>query len=137
MNSIFDTGLEQNGANHTPMTPLGFIARSAEVYPERLAIIHGELRQTWAQTYARCRQLASALQQHGIGKNDTVAVMLPNTPPMVEAHFGVPMAGAVLNTLNTRLDPQTIAFMLDHGEAKALTLDHQYASVVANAFALR
>nr|WP_312988696.1 acyl-CoA synthetase [Comamonas koreensis] len=137
MNSIFDTGLEQNGANHTPMTPLGFIARSAEVYPERLAIIHGELRQTWAQTYARCRQLASALQQHGIGKNDTVAVMLPNTPPMVEAHFGVPMAGAVLNTLNTRLDPQTIAFMLDHGEAKALIVDPEYASVVANALALR
>ncbi|MEJ5126712.1 acyl-CoA synthetase [Comamonas sp. MYb21] len=137
MNSIFDTGLEQNGANHTPMTPLGFIARSAEVYPERLAIIHGELCQTWAQTYARCRQLASALQQHGIGKNDTVAVMLPNTPPMVEAHFGVPMAGAVLNTLNTRLDPQTIAFMLDHGEAKALIVDPEYAGVVAKALALR
>ncbi|WP_423933908.1 acyl-CoA synthetase [Comamonas sp. 23] len=137
MNSIFDTGLEQNGANYTPMTPLGFIARSAEVYPERLAIIHGELRQTWAQTYARCRQLASALQQHGIGKNDTVAVMLPNTPPMVEAHFGVPMAGAVLNTLNTRLDPQTIAFMLEHGEAKALIVDPEYASVVAKALALR
>jgi len=137
MSSIFDTGLARNGANHTPMTPLGFIARSAEVYPDRLAIIHGELRQTWAQTYARCRQLASALQQHGIGKNDTVAVMLPNTPPMVEAHFGVPMAGAVLNTLNTRLDPQTIAFMLDHGEAKALIVDPEYASVVAKALALR
>jgi len=137
MSSIFDTGLARNGANHTPMTPLGFIARTAEVYPERLAIIHGELRQTWAQTYARCRQLASALQQHGIGKNDTVAVMLPNTPPMVEAHFGVPMAGAVLNTLNTRLDPQTIAFMLDHGEAKALIADPEYASVVAKALALR
>lgn len=137
MSSIFDTGLARNEANHTPMTPLGFIARSAEVYPDRLAIIHGELRQTWAQTYARCRQLASALQQHGIGKNDTVAVMLPNTPPMVEAHFGVPMAGAVLNTLNTRLDPQTIAFMLDHGEAKALIVDPEYASVVAKALALR
>ncbi|WP_312527188.1 acyl-CoA synthetase [Comamonas sp.] len=137
MSSIFDTGLARNEANHTPMTPLGFIARTAEVYPERLAIIHGELRQTWAQTYARCRQLASALQQHGIGKNDTVAVMLPNTPPMVEAHFGVPMAGAVLNTLNTRLDPQTIAFMLDHGEAKALIVDPEYASVVAKALALR
>ncbi|MCS4293328.1 fatty-acyl-CoA synthase [Comamonas sp. BIGb0152] len=137
MSSIFDTALERNGANHSPLTPLGFIARTAEVYPERLAIIHGELRQTWAQTYARCRQLASALQQHGIGKNDTVAVMLPNTPPMVEAHFGVPMAGAVLNTLNTRLDPQTIAFMLDHGEAKALIVDPEYAGVVAKALALR
>lgn len=119
------------------MTPLGFIARTAEVYPDRLAIVHGELRQSWAQTYARCRRLASALQQHGIGKNDTVAVMLPNTPPMVEAHFGVPMAGAVLNALNTRLDPQTIAFMLDHGEAKALIVDPEYAGVVAKALALR
>ena len=137
MSSIFDTALARNSANHSPLTPLGFIARTAEVYPDRLAIVHGELRQTWAQTYARCRQLASALQQYGIGKNDTVAVMLPNTPPMVEAHFGVPMAGAVLNTLNTRLDPQTIAFMLDHGEAKALIVDPEYAGVVAKALALR
>ena len=115
MPSIFDTDLPRNPANHAALTPLAFIQRTAELYPDRLAIVHGELRQSWGQTYARCRQLASSLQRHGIGRNDTVAVMLPNTPPMVEAHFGVPMAGAVLNTLNTRLDPEASAFMLDHG----------------------
>ena len=109
MTSIFDQHLPRNEANFAALSPLSFIERTAEVYPDRLAIVHGALRQTWAQTYARCRQLASALTQAGIGKNDTVAVMLPNTPPMVEAHFGVPMAGAVLNTLNTRLDPEAIA----------------------------
>ena len=137
MTSMYDAHLERNDANHAPLTPLSFIERAAEVYPERLAIVHGDLRQTWAQTYARCRQLASSLQAHGIGKNDTVAVMLPNTPPMVEAHFGVPMAGAVLNALNTRLDPETIAFMLDHGEAKALIVDPEFAGVVAKALKLR
>ncbi|MEN5181091.1 acyl-CoA synthetase [Comamonas testosteroni] len=137
MTSMYDTRLDRNEANHAPLTPLSFIERAAEVYPERLAIIHGDLRQTWGQTYARCRQLASSLQQQGIGKNDTVAVMLPNTPPMVEAHFGVPMAGAVLNALNTRLDPETIAFMLDHGEAKALIVDPEFAGVVAKALQLR
>ncbi len=135
--SIFDQHLDPSPANHAPLTPLSFIERAAELYPNRLAIVHGDLRQTWAQTYARCRQLASALQQHGIGKNDTVAVILPNTPPMVEAHFGVPMAGAVLNALNTRLDPETIAFMLDHGEAKALIVDPEFAGVVAKALKLR
>ncbi|WP_395028072.1 acyl-CoA synthetase [Comamonas odontotermitis] len=137
MTSMYDTRLDRNDANHAPLTPLSFIERAAEVYPERLAIIHGDLRQTWGQTYARCRQLASSLQQQGIGKNDTVAVMLPNTPPMVEAHFGVPMAGAVLNALNTRQDPETIAFMLDHGEAKALIVDPEFAGVVAKALQLR
>jgi fatty-acyl-CoA synthase len=124
-------------ANFAPLSPLGFIERTAEVYPDRLAIVHGDLRQTWAQTYARCRQLASALARSGIGKNDTVAVMLPNTPPMVEAHFGVPMAGAVLNALNTRLDPEAIAFMLDHGEAKAVIVDPEFAGTMAKALALR
>ncbi len=99
--------------------------------------MHGALRQTWAQTYARCRQLAHALQQAGIGKNDTVAVILPNTPPMIEAHFGVPMAGAVLNALNTRLDPEAVAFMLDHGEAKALIVDPEFAPLIAKALQLR
>nr|MBP7453192.1 AMP-binding protein [Ottowia sp.] len=106
--SIYDTDLPRTPANYAPMTPLAFIQRTAEVYPDRLAIVHGDLRQNWGDTYTRCRQLASALQKAGIGKNDTVAVMLPNTPPMVEAHFGIPMAGAVLNTLNTRLDPEAI-----------------------------
>ncbi len=137
MASIYDTDLPRNEANFAPLTPLAFIQRTAEVYPDQLAIVHGELRQSWAQTYARCRQLVSALTQHGIGKNDTVAVMLPNTPPMVEVHFGVPMAGAVLNTLNTRLDPEAVAFMLDHGEAKALIVDPEFAGIVKKALALR
>ena len=135
--SIFDQDLPLNPANHAPMSPLAFIERTAEVYPQRLAIVHGDVRQDWATTYRRCRQLASALVQAGIGKNDTVAVMLPNTPPMVEAHFGVPMAGAVLNALNTRLDPETIAFMLDHGEAKAVIVDPEFSGVMKKALALR
>jgi fatty-acyl-CoA synthase len=136
-NHMYDQNLSRNAANHASLSPLSFIERTAEVYPERLAIVHGELRQTWAQTYARCRRLASSLQRAGIAKNDTVAVMLPNTPPMVEAHFGVPMAGAVLNALNTRLDPETIAFMLDHGEAKAVIVDPEFATVIAKALTLR
>ncbi|ODS91228.1 MAG: acyl-CoA synthetase [Comamonas sp. SCN 65-56] len=135
--SIYSQHLDRNNANFAPLTPLSFIERSAELYPERLAIVHGALRQTWAQTYARCRQLASSLRRAGIGKNDTVAVMLPNTPPMVEAHFGIPMAGAVLNALNTRLDPETVAFMLDHGEAKAVIVDPEFTPVMAKAIALR
>ncbi len=137
MGSIYDQDLPRTAANHAALSPLDFIERAAQVYPERLAIVHGALRQTWAQTYDRCRQLASALQKHGIGKNDTVAVILPNTPPMVEAHFGVPMAGAVLNTLNTRLDPEAIAFMLDHGEAKALIVDPEFSALIAKALPLR
>ncbi|MBY4597052.1 acyl-CoA synthetase [bacterium BD-1] len=137
MPSIFDVDLPRNEANFAPITPLSFIQRTAEVYPDRLAIVHGKLRRTWAETYSRCRQLASALEQAGIGKNDTVAVMLPNTPPMVEAHFGVPMAGAVLNALNTRLDPEAVAFMLDHGEAKVLIVDPEFTPVAKRALALR
>jgi fatty-acyl-CoA synthase len=135
--SIFDQDLPQTPANHAPMSPLSFIERTAEVYPTRLAIVHGDLRQDWASTYRRSRQLASALAQAGIGKNDTVAVMLPNTPPMVEAHFGIPMAGAVLNALNTRLDPETIAFMLDHGEAKAVIVDPEFSGTMKKALTLR
>ena len=135
--SIYDQDLPRNEANFAALTPLTFIERTAEVYPERLAVVHGDLRQTWAETYRRCRQLASALQRMGIGRNDTVAVMLPNTPPMVEAHFGAPMAGAVLNTLNTRLDAEAVAFMLDHGEAKAVIVDPEFAGVMKQAIALR
>ena len=134
---MYDRDLPRNEANFAPLSPLSFIERTAEVYPDRLAIVHGSLRQTWSQTYARCRRLASALQRAGIGKNDTVAVMLPNTPPMVEAHFGVPMAGAVLNSLNTRLDPQAVAFMLDHGEARVVITDPEFAPTMAQAIALR
>jgi fatty-acyl-CoA synthase len=137
MTSIFDQDLPRNEANFATISPLSFIERTAEVYPDRLAIVHGDLRQTWDQTYKRCQRLASALQKAGIAKNDTVAVMLPNTPPMVEAHFGVPMAGAVLNALNTRLDAETIAFMLDHGEAKAVIVDPEFAATMHDALSLR
>ena len=137
MPSIYDQDLPANEANFAVMSPLGFIARTAQVYPDYPAVVHGGLRQTWRQTYTRCRQLGSALQRAGVGKNDTVAVMLPNTPPMVEAHFGVGMAGAVLNALNTRLDPEAIAFMLDHGEAKVVLVDVEFASVMAKALSLR
>ncbi len=136
MSDIFNTGLDKNEANYTPLSPLSFIERAAAVYPGRLAIVHGALHQTWAQTYDRCRQLASALTAQGIGLGDTVAAMLPNTPPMVEAHFGVPMTGAVLNTLNTRLDAESIAFMLDHGEAKAVIVDREFSTVMKAALAL-
>ncbi len=137
MGTIFDQGLPRNEANQAPLSPLSFIERAAEVYPERLAVVHGALRRNWSELYRRCRQLASALSRHGIGRGDTVAVMLPNTPPMVEAHFGVAMAGAVLNTLNTRLDAETIAYMLDHGEARAVIVDPEFAGVMHKAIALR
>ena len=118
----YDSGLDKNQANYTPLTPLGFIERAAAVYPHKLAVIHGALRLSWLQAYQRARRLASALTQQGIGEGDTVAVMLPNTPPMIEAHFRVTMTGAVLNALNTRLDADSIAFSLAHGEAKAVIL---------------
>jgi len=135
--SIFDQDLPRNEANFAPLSPLAFIARTAEIYPQRLAVVHGGLRRTWSELYDRCRQLASALARHGIARGDTVAVMLPNTPPMIEAHFGVPMAGAVLNAINTRLDPATVAFMLDHGEARVVIVDPEFAPVLAQALKLR
>ena len=141
MSSIFDQDLPQTPANYAAISPLSFIERSAATYPQQLAVVHGSgpqaLRRSWSEVYARCRQLASALQQSGIGKGDTVAVMLPNTPPMVEAHFGVPMVGAVLNTINTRLDAKTVAYMLDHGEAKVVIVDTEFAPVVSKALSLR
>ena len=128
--------LPRNQANFAALTPLTFIERAAYVYPDRTSVIHGDQRWTWKQTYARCRRLASALARRGIGRNDTVAIMAPNTPPMVEAAFGVPMCGAVLNTLNTRLDPQAIAFMLNHGGAKVLITDREFSPIVEAALAL-
>ena len=136
MTNIFETHLNKNLANHSPMTPLSFIERAAQVYPHQLAIIHGNLRQDWATTYSRCKKLASALQKIGIGIGDTVAVMLPNTPPMVEAHFGVPMSGAVLNCLNTRLDPEAIAFMLNHGESKVVLIDPEFSLTMKKALTI-
>ncbi|MEX3949151.1 acyl-CoA synthetase [Paraburkholderia sp. EG287B] len=129
----YEEGLAQREANYVPLTPVDFIARAAEVYGDRLAVVHGEVRRDWRETYARTRRLASALAQAGIGRGDTVAVLLPNIPAMVEAHFGVPMLGAVLNTLNTRLDVATMLFMLRHGEAKALIVDTEFAALAQRA----
>jgi fatty-acyl-CoA synthase len=134
--SIYHQGLEKGPANHIALTPLSFIERTAATYPDYPAVIHGAIRRTWAQTYSRCRQLASALSQHGVGEGDTVAVMLPNIPAMLDVHFGVPMLGAVLNTLNVRLDAQAIAFMLQHGSAKVLIADREFHAVVHAALAL-
>src|SRR6201989_3534306 len=122
--------LPRNAANSAPLTPPPFSERAANVYPDKLSVVHGTQRWTWKQTYARCRQLASALAARGIGTNDTVAIMAPNTPPMYESAFGVPMCGGVLNTLNTRLDAETIAFMLKHGGAKALITDRECSAVI-------
>jgi fatty-acyl-CoA synthase len=132
----YDSGLDKNAANYTPLSPLSLLARSAYVYPQRTAVIHGERRLTWSQVYARCRCLGSALKKRGIGTGDTVAAMLPNIPEMYEAHFGVAMAGAVLNTLNTRLDAEAIAFMLQHGEAKVLITDREFSETVEKALRL-
>jgi len=131
----YNMALDKNAANYTPLSPLSLIARAAYVYPRRIAVIHGTARLTWAEVYARCRRLGSALRQRGIGAGDTVAAMLPNIPAMYEAHFGVAMAGGVLNTLNTRLDADAIAFMLDHGEAKVLLTDREFSATVAPALA--
>src|SRR5260221_5969938 len=117
MNHPYESGLDKNPANFVPLSPIGFLLRSAAVYPERTAIIHGGRRYTWRQSLERCRRLASALAARGVGRGDTVALMAPNVPEAFEAHFGVPMAGAVLNALNIRLDAEAIAFILDHGGA--------------------
>ena len=129
----YDLGLGRNSANYVALSPLSFLRRTAAVYPDRLAVIHGSFRTTWCDTYARSRRLASALAQRGVGRGDTVAVIAPNIPAMFEAHFGVPMAGAVLNALNTRLDAGAIAFMLEHGGAKVLMCDRELSDVVGQA----
>jgi fatty-acyl-CoA synthase len=126
----FEENLGKNSANYAPLTPLSFLERAAYVYPDRPSVIHGTQRYTWKETYARCRRLGSALARRGIGVGDTVAAMLPNIPAMYEAHFGVAMCGAVLNTLNTRLDPEAIAFMLEHGEAKLLVTDREFSGTI-------
>jgi len=131
--TLYDVGLDKNAANFAPLTPLTFLAWSARVFPNRPAVIHGERRFDWQETYHRCRRLASALRSRGIGAGATVAAMLCNTPEMYECHFGVPMAGAVLNTLNTRLDADAIAFTLKHGEAKALITDREFSEIIKSA----
>ena len=133
--SLFEQNLDPNAANSAPLTPLDFLRRAAAVYPDKIAVIHGSQRMTYRELYARSRRLASALGARGIGRGDTVAIVAPNTPAMLEAHYGVPMAGAVLNPLNIRLDPATIAFVLEHGGAKVLLADREFSEVVRAALA--
>ena len=132
----YETDLDKNAANYVPLSPIGFLERAAAVYPRRTAIIHGDLNISYAEAYARARRLASALAARGIGLGDTVSVMAPNIPPVLDAHFGVPMTGAVLNTLNIRLDAANIAFTLDHAETKVLITDREFSHVIKQALAM-
>ena len=134
--SIYNIDLDKNAANYQPLTPLSFLARSALVYPDHPAIVHGKQRTTYAAFYGRARQLASALVKAGIKKGETVSAILANTPAMLECHYGVPMMGAVLNTLNTRLDAMTIGFSLDHAETKLLFVDKEFSALAKNAIQL-
>jgi fatty-acyl-CoA synthase len=134
-NTPYDTGLDRNAANFQPLTPLTFLQRAASVFPDRTAVIHGRRRWTYAEFYARARRLASALAKHGIKRGDTVSVVLANTPAMLDAHYGVPMTGAVLNSINTRLDAAIVAFTLDHADAKVLITDREFCKVVKEALA--
>ncbi len=136
MTNPFEQDLAPNPANYQPLTPLSFLARAAHVWPDHGAVIHGSKRRTYRELYARCRRLASALSKRGIGVGDTVSVMLPNVPPMLEAHYGVPMTGAVLHSMNTRLDAAIVAFQLDHAETRILITDRELAPVVKEALAL-
>ena len=131
--TIYDYALDRNAANHVPLSPLSFIQRTAAIYPDYPAVSYNGVRRTWAETYDRTRRLASALAARGVGRGDTVAVVAANIPEMFEAHFGVPMAGAVLNAINTRLDAEGIAFILKHGEAKVLIVDPEFSEVVERA----
>ncbi|BCZ84551.1 acyl-CoA synthetase [Paraburkholderia terrae] len=133
MKHMFDEGLERREANHVSLTPVDFVARAAEVYGDRLAIVYGDVRRTWQETYERVKRLASAIERAGVTRGETVAVLLPNIPEMVEAHYGVPMSGAVLNTLNSRLDTSSMLFMLRHGEAKALIVDSEFGDLAHRA----
>ena len=128
-----EAGLERNDANYVPLTPLSFLRRAAAVFPARTAWIHGARRASYADFYERSRRLASALAKRGIGKGDTVAIMSPNTPAMLEAHYGVPMCGAILNALNYRLDAASLAFILDHAGARVLLTDRSFSPVIADA----
>ena len=136
MSNPFEQNLDKNSANYQPLTPLSFLARTALAAPEHIAIIHGKMRVSYAEFYKRCRQLASALAARGIGPGDTVSVMLANTPAMLEAHFGVAMTGAVLHTINTRLDAAIVAFQLDHADTKLLITDREFSTTMNAALAL-
>ncbi|NBC33795.1 MAG: AMP-binding protein [Alphaproteobacteria bacterium] len=132
----YEIDLDRNPANYVPLSPLTFVRRSAEVFPDYTAVIHGPIRRTWAETFTRCRRLASALEKRGVGLGTTVAVMAPNIPELMEAHFGVPATGGVLNALNVRLDAAAIAFILEHGEAKVLLTDREFSPTIGKALAL-
>src|SRR5690606_33438994 len=132
----YATGLDKNPANYQPLSPIGLLERAAAVYPQHTAIVHGSQRTDYATFYARSRRLASALAKRGISPGDTVSVMLSNTPAMLEAHYGVPMTGAVLHCLNTRLDPPILAFQLDHAESKVLITDREFSASIKEALAL-
>ena len=131
--SICNTDLEKNSANYCPLTPISFLERSARIFPEKTAVIHGPYSYNYREFHSRCKRLASALKRRGIGPGDTVAVMSPNTPAMLETHYGVPMCGGVLNALNYRLDAASIAFILKHGQAKILLTDREYSHVIKEA----
>ena len=134
-NNPYQLHLNKNTANYTALSPLSFLRRAADVYPEHLSVIYGPVQYQWQQTRDRCTRLGSALSKIGVGKNDTVAIMAPNIPPMYEAHFGVPLSGAVLNSINTRLDAATVAYILEHSEARVLIADTEYAETVAKVLA--
>ncbi len=136
MVNMFSQGLDRNPANYQPLTPLSFLERAAAVHPEQLAVVHGSLRRTYKEFYQRARMLASALDQQGIATGDTVSVILSNTPAMLEAHYGVPMTGAVLHSINTRLDAAVIAFQLDHAESKVIITDREFSPAVKQALSL-
>ena len=133
MPNIYEQHLDRNPANYAPLSPIPLLERAASVFPDHPSVVHGARRYTWSETWVRARRLGSALAQRGIGKGDTVAAMLPNIPEMFECHFGIPMTGGVFNALNTRLDAATIAFILNHGEAKILITDREYAPTVERA----
>jgi 3-(methylthio)propionyl---CoA ligase len=132
----YETDLDKNPANFQPLTPLTLLERAAATFPDQVAVLHGPLRRSYAEFYARCRKLASALTRRAIKRGDTVSVMFANTPPMLEAHYGVPMTGAVLNTLNTRLDAAILAFTLDHADTKILITDREFSPVIKEALKL-
>src|ERR1700716_287313 len=132
----YNVGLEKTPANFVPLTPLSFLARTAAVYPDHISTVYEGRAFTWSQTHARCRRFASFLAGHNIGSGDTIAAMLPNIPAMNEVHFAVPMAGAVLNALNIRLDAPSIAFQLDHGGARIILVDPEFSGVISEALIL-
>ncbi len=136
MSNIYDQDLDRNQANFQPLSPLPFLERAATVFPEHIAVIHGNAQIDYRCFYSRCRQLASALTDQGIGRGDTVSVMLANTPAMLEAHYAVPMCGAVLHSMNTRLDSRVIAMQLDHAECKLLITDLAFSDTISDALTL-